>query len=157
MRRPQDGIACLEKSIEFFDQTEHALNSVIAYNNLGMNLMLIGEWDKAEEMIKRALAIGLKGDHVHVAGIYDSLGELKILRGDLDEAEQFLEKAVDLPNSENISGTRSSRCEISPGAILPRARSKKPSQRRGKRSIFRTRSATSITRIWPASSWPRAI
>ncbi len=47
LRRPHDGIACLEKSIEFFDQTEHVLNSVIAYNNLGINLMLIGEWPKA--------------------------------------------------------------------------------------------------------------
>lgn len=95
LRRPQDGIACLEKSIEFFDQTEHALNSVIAYNNLGINLVLIGEWDKAEQMIQRALEIGLKEKYVHVAGIYDSLGELKILRGELAEAETLLNKAVD--------------------------------------------------------------
>ena len=94
LRRPQDGIACLEKSIEFFDQTEHALNSVIAYNNLGIHLLLTGPWDKAEEMIRRALAIGLKEDHVHVAGIYDSLGELNILRGDLEKAEEFLDRAV---------------------------------------------------------------
>lgn len=94
LRRPQDGIACLEKSIEFFDQTEHALNTVIAYNNLGINLVLIGEWTKAEEMINRALEIGLKEKYVHVAGIYDSLGELKLLRGELDEAEEFLDKAV---------------------------------------------------------------
>jgi len=94
LRRPQDGIACLEKSIEFFDQTEHALNSVIAYNNLGINLMLIGEWNKAEEMINRALEIGLKENYVHVAGIYDSLGELKILRNELAEAEELLDTAV---------------------------------------------------------------
>ncbi len=94
LRRPQDGIACLEKSIEFFDQTEHALNSVLAYGNLGIHLMQIGEWDKAEDVIRRALAIGIKEGHVHVAGIYDSLGELRILRGELDEAEDFLEKGV---------------------------------------------------------------
>ena len=95
LRRPQDGIACLEKSIKFFDQTEHALNSVVAYNNLGIHLLQIGEWKKAEDMIRRALDIGLKEDHVHVAGIYDSLGELNILRGNLDEAEQYLNNAVD--------------------------------------------------------------
>lgn len=94
MRRPQDGIACLEKSIKFFDQTEHILNSVIAYNNLGINLVLIGEWGKAEEMINRSLDLAVKTKHVHIAGILDSLGELKILRGELDEAEEFLEKAV---------------------------------------------------------------
>ena len=96
LRRPQEGIACLEKSIEFFDLTEHALNTVIAYNNLGLNLMHIGEWGKAEEMIERALAIAIKENYAHVAGIYDSLGELKILREDLDEAERLLVKGLDL-------------------------------------------------------------
>jgi hydrogenase-4 transcriptional activator len=94
IRRPQEGIACLEKSIEFFDRTEHALNKVIAYNNLGMHLVLIGDWDKGEDMIRRALDIALMEDHVHAAGIYDSLGEMKILRGELDEAEKLLEQAV---------------------------------------------------------------
>ena len=94
LRRPQDGIECLEKSIRFFDQTEHVLNSVIAYNNLGINLMLIGEFDRAESMIERALDLATKSNHVHIAGILDSLGELKILRGDLSEAESLLERAV---------------------------------------------------------------
>ena len=96
LRRPQEGIACLEKSIEFFDLTEHALNTVIAYNNLGLNLMHIGEWTKAEEMIERALAIAIKENYVHVAGIYDSLGELKILREEFPEAEDLLLKGYDL-------------------------------------------------------------
>lgn len=94
LRRPQDGIECLEKSIEFFDRTAHALNSVIAYNNLGINLVLIGEWEKAERMIHRALEIAEKEDYVHVAGIYDSLGELCIFRSELDSAEKWLNKAV---------------------------------------------------------------
>lgn len=101
LRRPQDGIACLEKSIEFFDQTEHALNSVIAYNNLGLHLMLIGDWNRGEKMIERALEIALKEDHVHLAGIYDSLGELYILRGELDEAEGYLHRAVDFAERRN--------------------------------------------------------
>jgi hydrogenase-4 transcriptional activator len=94
LRRPKEGIESLEKSINFFEQTEHVLNSIIAYNNLGINLMLIGEWSKAEEMIKRALDLAVKKNHVHVAGILDSLGELKILRGDLDQAQEYLEQAV---------------------------------------------------------------
>ena len=94
LRRPKDGIESLEKSIKFFDQTEHILNSIIAYNNLGINLMLIGEWTKAEEMIKRALDLAVQKNHVHIAGILDSLGELKILRGELGEAQEYLEQAV---------------------------------------------------------------
>lgn len=94
LRKPQAGIECLEKSIKFFDQTEHLLNSVIAYNNLGLNLMLVGEWPRAERMIERALELATQSNHVHRAGILDSLGELKILRGEYDDAERYLEEAV---------------------------------------------------------------
>ncbi len=94
LRKPQEGINCLEKSIEFFDRTDHVLNSVIAYNNLGLNLLLIGDWNRAESMIKRALDLASAHNHAHVAGILDSLGELKILRGELDEAEALLTQAV---------------------------------------------------------------
>ena len=98
LRRPHDGIACLEKSIEFFDQTEHVLNSIIAYNNLGINLMLIGEWQKADDVINRALELAKKQNHAHIAGIMDSLGELKILREHFDDAERLLEDAVKIAN-----------------------------------------------------------
>ncbi len=94
LRRAQDGIACLEKSIKFFDQTEHKLNSVIAYNNLGMNLMLLGDWNRAETMMNRALDLAVEMNHVHVAGILDSLGELKLLRGEIKESQSLLEQAV---------------------------------------------------------------
>ena len=88
LHRPQDGIDCLEKSIGFFDRTEHKLNSVIAYNNLGMNLMLLGDWTRAEKMMNRALELAQEANHAHVAGILDSIGELKLLRGELAEAEK---------------------------------------------------------------------
>ncbi len=123
LRRPQEGIACLEKSIEFFDQTEHELNKVLAYNNLGINLNLMGKWDKGEEMINRALEIALKEDHVHVAGIYDSLGELSILRGDLDKAEQFLLDGVAFAKKRKhqwytIQGMRNlARCYLAQGQL----------------------------------------
>ena len=103
LRRPQDGIDCLEKSIAFFDQTEHVLNSVIAYNNLGINLMLIGDWTKAEQMITKALDLAERQGHSHAAGILDSLGELKMLRGETEEAQEMLERAINLAR-ENKRG-----------------------------------------------------
>jgi hydrogenase-4 transcriptional activator len=101
LRRPKEGVACLEKSIDFFDQTSHSLNSVIAYNNLGINLILIGDWGKAEQMIRRALTIAEKENSVHVAGIYDSMGELEILRENFDIAEEYLDKAVAFAEKQN--------------------------------------------------------
>ncbi len=123
LRRPKDGIACLEKSIEFFERTEHALNSIIAYNNLGINLMLIGEWPRAEEMIKRALDLAIDKNHVHIAGILDSFGELKILRGDLDAAENYLDQAVSLARERKREWYEAqalrnlSRCYLAQGEI----------------------------------------
>ncbi len=138
LRRPQDGIECLEKSIHFFDQTAHAINSVIAYNNLGINLMLIGEWGRAELMINRALEIALKEGHAHVAGIYDSLGELNILRGTYDEAEQCLEKAVALAESNKhawytVQSMRNlARCYLAQGRL-------KKASEKAKETIVRSR------------------
>jgi hydrogenase-4 transcriptional activator len=96
LRRPQEGIACLEKSISFFEQTEHKIQSTAAYNNLGINLMLLGEWTKAEAVFRRALELGFETNHRHIAGILDSLGELKMLRGDYAEARELLEQGVAL-------------------------------------------------------------
>lgn len=94
LRKAQDGIACLEKSIHFFDQTEHKIQSIAAYNNLGINLMLLGEWGKAENVIRKALALAYEVNHVHVAGILDSLGELKLLRFEFEEAEELLKEGI---------------------------------------------------------------
>lgn len=94
LRRPQDGIACLEKSIDYFERTEHKIQSIAAYNNLGINLMLLGEWEKAESIIKRALDLAYEVNHVHVAGILDSMGELKLLRCEFEEAEKLLLEGV---------------------------------------------------------------
>ncbi|MFL6374935.1 MAG: sigma 54-interacting transcriptional regulator, partial [Pyrinomonadaceae bacterium] len=96
LRRPQDGIDCLEKSIAFFNQTEHALNSVIAYNNLGINLLLIGEWQRAEQMIRRAFKMTENQENAHTSGVLDSLGELKLLRGETDEAEKLFNSAIEM-------------------------------------------------------------
>ena len=123
LRRPQDGIECLEKSIGFFDQTEHVLNSIIAYNNLGINLVLVGDWPRAEQMIKQALDLAIDTNHVHIAGILDSLGELKILHGDLDDAESFLEQAVSLARErkrewyEAQAMRNLARCYMAQGAL----------------------------------------
>ena len=94
LRRPQDGITCLEKSIEFFSQTEHKLQMVAAYNNLGINLMILGDWAKAENMIQRASEVCAEVNHPNMSAILDSLGELKLLRGEVSEAKVLLHKAI---------------------------------------------------------------
>lgn len=94
LRQPQEGIKFLEKSIAFFDKTEHKIQSVAAYNNLGINLMLLGEWEKAEIVIKKSLDLAKEIDHAHIAGIFDSLGELKLLKGKFEEAKDLFKEGV---------------------------------------------------------------
>lgn len=103
LKRPQEGIACLEKSISYYERTEHKANAALGYNNLGVNLVQVGEWERAHEAFKRALALAFEMDGrgarvsmFRVSMILDSLGELHLLRGDLAEAQKCLERAVSL-------------------------------------------------------------
>lgn len=103
LQRPKEGIACLEKSISYYERTEHKANAALGYNNLGVNLVQIGEWDRAHEAFKRALSLAFEMDGrgarvsmFRVSMILDSLGELHLLRGDLAEAQKCLERAVSL-------------------------------------------------------------
>jgi DNA-binding NtrC family response regulator/tetratricopeptide (TPR) repeat protein len=98
LKRPQEGIRYLEKAIGYYERTEHKANAALGYNNLGINLMLIGEWNRAESALERALSLASEIDQngAKVSIILDSLGELRTLRGDLSEAREFLERAVAL-------------------------------------------------------------
>src|SRR5918994_6090074 len=98
LKRPQEGIDYLKKAITYYERTEHKTNAADGYNNLGINLILIGQWERAQEALERALSLASEVDErdAKVPMILDSLGELHMLRGDLDEAKSYLERAVAL-------------------------------------------------------------
>lgn len=102
LRRPHDGIRYLEQAVSYYEGTEHKTNAVYGYNNLGINLILVGQWGQAQQALERALAIcqeiegGDTQQPILAAAVLDSLGELQLLRGDLVAAEQLLEDALRL-------------------------------------------------------------
>ncbi|HYP01041.1 MAG TPA: tetratricopeptide repeat protein, partial [Pyrinomonadaceae bacterium] len=100
LKRPQDGIRYLEKAIDYYERTDHKANAVDGYNNLGINLILVGDWSRAERALERALALASEFDEqgakAKVPMILDSLGELQMLRGNLLEAQEHLQHAVRL-------------------------------------------------------------
>ena len=55
----------------------HKTNAANGYNNLGINLILIGQWDRAQEALERAFALATEVDErgAKVPMILDSLGE----------------------------------------------------------------------------------
>src|SRR6476661_3543938 len=100
LKRPQEGIDYLKKAITYYERTDHKTNAANGYNNLGINLILIGQWDRAQEALERALSLATEVDErgAKVPMILDSLGELHMLRGDLDRAKDYLGRAVTLAN-----------------------------------------------------------
>ncbi|HEY0080575.1 MAG TPA: sigma 54-interacting transcriptional regulator [Pyrinomonadaceae bacterium] len=101
LRRPHDGIRYLQKAVDYYERTEHKVNAALGYNNLGINLTLVGEWDRAQEALKRALEFAFEIDEhgAQVSIILDSLGELRMLRGELEEARNLLERSVRLAST----------------------------------------------------------
>jgi DNA-binding NtrC family response regulator/tetratricopeptide (TPR) repeat protein len=97
LKRPHDGIKYLETAISYYERTEHKANAADGYNNLGIHLVLVGEWDRAQGALERALSLASETDkRGEQTMILDSLGELLMLRGELEEAGQYLERAVEL-------------------------------------------------------------
>lgn len=98
LKRAQEGIRYLEKAIGYYERADHKANAAIAYNNLGVNLTLIGQWDGAQAALERALEIAdeVYSNVAQTPMILDSLGELCMLRGELDEARNYLDRAVAL-------------------------------------------------------------
>ena len=98
LKRPQQGIRYLEKAIGYYERTDHKASAAEGYNNLGINLVLIGQWDRAQAALERALSIATDFDNSgkELPMILDSLGELLMLRGDLEEGRTYLERAVTL-------------------------------------------------------------
>ena len=102
LKRPQEGIRYLEKAISYYERTDHKGNAANGYNNLGINLILMGQWGRAQEALERALSLATEADEraEKVPMILDSLGELLMLRGELDEAKDYLERAVGLATED---------------------------------------------------------
>jgi DNA-binding NtrC family response regulator/tetratricopeptide (TPR) repeat protein len=98
LKRPQEGIRYLEKAISYYERTDHKTSAANGYNNLGINLILIGQWGRAQDALERALSLASEADERgdKVPMILDSLGELLMLRGELDEARDYLRRAVAL-------------------------------------------------------------
>src|SRR5882762_10369128 len=98
LKRPQEGIRYLEKAISYYERTDQKGNAANGYNNLGINLILIGQSDRAHEALDRALTLGSEVDErgPQVPMILDSLGDLQMLRGNLEESRSYLERSVSL-------------------------------------------------------------
>jgi hydrogenase-4 transcriptional activator len=98
--QPEEGIRHLKKALTYFESTGDRFHTAAAYNNLGTNLILNGEWQKAEEILDRAVELGSEIDHVHLSTFLSTRGELSLVRGDYQAAEKLFNQAVDAAAKE---------------------------------------------------------
>ena len=88
-------VAAWEKCIDHFQKAGNTFHLAINYNNLGYRLMWLGEWDRAEQMLRSAIEILKQSSRVvHLAGTIDTLAQLQVLRGRADEADRLLKDSL---------------------------------------------------------------
>ncbi|MEZ5344972.1 MAG: sigma 54-interacting transcriptional regulator [Pyrinomonadaceae bacterium] len=100
LNQPKEGIEALDRAIEYFTQTHNRLLQIFAYNDLGVSLTVMGDWNRAESAIEKSIELAAELDHPHLAGIYESLGELRFLKGETEEAAKTLKKGIDLAREQ---------------------------------------------------------
>src|SRR5437868_263068 len=98
-------VESFEKSLHHFRLAGNDLYLAISQNNFAEALMWMGDWPRAEQMLKAAIVVLEKSSSVAVVGAdFDTLGQLYVRQGRLEEAEQMTVKSVEV-----LSSTKSSK------------------------------------------------
>lgn len=98
--RSQEGIDNAKKAISLLEKTGNKYQTAISYNNLATNLLLSGDWEKAENFLNRAIDLALEINHTHLASFICSMGELNLLRCDYEEAEKLFNHSLKLSDEK---------------------------------------------------------
>ncbi|HXG66567.1 MAG TPA: sigma 54-interacting transcriptional regulator, partial [Blastocatellia bacterium] len=89
-------IGAWEKAIEHFGSAGNATYLAINQNNLAEKLIWLGEWGRAEHLLKQAIEVLNQTATGMHAGALDTLAQLYLLQGRLDEADRLLEKSLEI-------------------------------------------------------------
>ncbi len=96
-------IASHEKAAEHFRAAGNSYYLAVNYNNLAMRLVWLGQWERAESLVKEAIAELRMADAsesetmMHaLAATLDTLALICLLRGRLDEADRLLEESLQI-------------------------------------------------------------
>jgi|GEM_PF-101045 len=93
----EEATRCIERAIEYLVRGNHKDLLMLAYNNLGDNLIRSGKWQKAYYYLDRAVNLTREvASKRREAEALTTLGELYFLQGQTQQAEESLLKAIDL-------------------------------------------------------------
>ncbi len=94
LHRMTEGIECLEKSIQYFEQTDHRVNALNAYNNLAWCLFSVGAWQKCYQILQQAWQIKSPDKPESEAMILDTLSLYHLERGDFAKCFELVQNAI---------------------------------------------------------------
>ncbi|HEX8185640.1 MAG TPA: tetratricopeptide repeat protein, partial [Blastocatellia bacterium] len=93
-------LASWEECIEHFRAIGNAAHLSINQNNLAEKLVWLGEWPRAEQLLKQAISELKDSSSIAQYGCaMDTLGQLYLAQGKLDEAESALQESLKLVQS----------------------------------------------------------
>lgn len=86
-----------ELAIEHLEKVGHKRLLGVAYSNLGKNLIRLGNWSEAEEILNRGLSLSREANNRRDEAItLQTLGQLHYLQEKYELAEQELKTSIDL-------------------------------------------------------------
>lgn len=90
-----------EKALEHFRLANNLPLLAVNYNNLADKLVSVGDWARAEELLKSAIEIAREtlGGTTTLGGALDTLAQLCLLRGQIGEADRLLEESLKVLSS----------------------------------------------------------
>src|SRR4029078_849032 len=100
MGRKNKALDSWERAIEHFRLSDNRPFLAMNYNNLADKLFYLGDWPRAEQLLKSA--IEMLREPVEVAilgGTRDTVAQLCLLRGQIEEADKLLEESMSLLSS----------------------------------------------------------
>jgi transcriptional regulator with PAS, ATPase and Fis domain/predicted negative regulator of RcsB-dependent stress response len=95
LQRPKDSIAAARKAISLLEELGNKNWLSLAYNNLGNNLISIGNRPKAAEAISQAIELGNDIESPLLAAFLDSMGGLEFHFGNEEAALEYFGKACE--------------------------------------------------------------
>jgi len=95
LSQSKEGASDGEKALGLLAKTEDKARTMVAKTKLSANLLVLGDWARAEELLTESLEFAVETEHKYLPKIYNLLGELRLLQGDIEESKEHLEKGIE--------------------------------------------------------------
>ncbi len=99
-----ESIGLLQHAVFHYERAKNKRSLATAYNNLGFNLLHLGETRRAREVLEMAMLLAREiGNRLAEAGALGTLGELATICGQFSEAENVLKLSIETAHA--VSGS----------------------------------------------------